>query len=172
MLSADRNSHRRCSIKKGVLKNSAIFAGMQPYSKRLQYRRFSVNIVRILRPPILKNIWERLLLYRTKETNSCILKANDPKIRLWNQYPIQSRLIRACQALIKYLPVCIADMVKVQFALFLFSKTPKYPSMSVKEENCLRYQFTVRNLCLTMWPWNASQNLESQGKTVRLGRFE
>ena len=68
-----------CSVKKGVLKNFAIFKGkhlcwclfsikvvdLKAYNfikKKLQHRRFPVNIVRFSRTPILKNICELLLL--------------------------------------------------------------------------------------------------------------
>ena len=43
--------------------------------------------------------------------------------------------------------------------------------MNAKEENCLRFQFTVRILYLTVRPWDLSQK-QNQGKTVRLGRSE
>ena len=56
-------------------------------------------------------------------------------------------------------PICILDMVKDQFGLFLCFKMWK----SSKEENCLTSQFTVA-------PWDSNQNRESQGKTMRLGR--
>ena len=55
--------------KKGVLKSFAIFVTPvleslfnKVFKKRLQHRYFSVNIVKFLRTPFLKNIWERLLL--------------------------------------------------------------------------------------------------------------
>ena len=72
-------SHRRCSKKKAVLKNLAIFAEKTPLfeslfdkvvdlqacdfiKKRLQHRCFPVNIATFLRTPILKNSCKRLLL--------------------------------------------------------------------------------------------------------------
>ena len=70
-----RSSHRRCSIKQDVLKNFAItpvlksffnrVAGLQAWNfikKRLRHRCFPVNIAKFLRTPILRNIYERLLL--------------------------------------------------------------------------------------------------------------
>ena len=51
------------------------------------------------------------------------IKTTNLKSKLWNQHPIQSRLVRASQALIWNFPVCISDMVQNQFGLFLFSKT-------------------------------------------------
>ena len=60
--------------RKGVLKNFAIFTkknlcwslfgvfGVNFIKKGLQHRHFSVNITRLLRTPILKNISERLHL--------------------------------------------------------------------------------------------------------------
>ena len=72
---ADRSSHQRCSVKKGVLKNFANFLGkhlywslflikLQAYNfikKRLRQRCFPVQFAKILRTSILKNICERLL---------------------------------------------------------------------------------------------------------------
>ena len=49
----NRTSHRRCSIKKGVLKNFANFT---------RKKRFPVKFAKFLRTTILKNIYERLLL--------------------------------------------------------------------------------------------------------------
>ena len=74
-----RSSHRRYSKKKGLLKNFAEFtgkylsqslffnkvAGLRPATllkKRLWHKCFPMNIAKILRTPILKNICERLLL--------------------------------------------------------------------------------------------------------------
>ena len=57
--------------------------------------------------------------------------------------------------------ICISDMVKCQFGLFLFLRTWKYPSSSCKEENCLRCQFTMRILYLTMRLWDSGQSCES-----------
>ena len=71
-MSTFRSSHRRCSIKNAVLKNFAIFTrkhlrwSLRPVTllkNGLQHRCFPVNIVKILRTPILKNICERLFLY-------------------------------------------------------------------------------------------------------------
>ena len=71
-----RSSRWRCSVKKAVLKNVAIFTAIDLcwslfliksqawdfIEKRLQHRCFPVNIAKFLRTPILKNICERLLL--------------------------------------------------------------------------------------------------------------
>ena len=71
-----RSSHQRCSIKKAVLKNFAIFtrkylcwsnktAGLKVccfIKKRLQHRCLPMCFAKILRTSILKNIYERLLL--------------------------------------------------------------------------------------------------------------
>ena len=62
-----RNSHWKCSIKKPVLKIFAVFTGKnQSWSlfliKLFQHRCFPVNIVKILRTSILKNICTQLLL--------------------------------------------------------------------------------------------------------------
>ena len=71
-----RSSHQKCSIKEAILKNFAIFTGKRPcwslfltklqtcyfMKRRLHHRYFPMDIAKFLRTPILKNIWERLLL--------------------------------------------------------------------------------------------------------------
>ena len=70
-----RSSRRRCSVKEGVLKDSANFTEKHlcwslfliklqasTLIKRLQHRCFPVKFEKFLRTPILKNICERLLL--------------------------------------------------------------------------------------------------------------
>ena len=84
-----RSCHRRCSVKKDVLKNFAIFTGKHlcliesPFNKvarlktsqfikkRLQHLCLIVNIAKSLRTTILKNICERLLLMRS---GKCLLQ--------------------------------------------------------------------------------------------------
>ena len=78
---------QRCSIKKGVLKNFAKFAGknlcqglyfardlgLRPatlWKKRLRYRCFSVNFVKFSRTPFLHNTPGRLLLLLSKISNN------------------------------------------------------------------------------------------------------
>ena len=77
LLGLFRSSHRRCSVKKGVLKKFGNFTGkhlcwslflikLQAQSlvkKRLQHWRFPVKFAEFLRTSILKNICERLLLF-------------------------------------------------------------------------------------------------------------
>ena len=74
-----KERHRKCSIKKPVLKNFAVFTGkhlcwslflinvaglrLVTYLKRLQHRCFPVNIAKFLRTPILKKICQPWLLY-------------------------------------------------------------------------------------------------------------
>ena len=67
MTKTTRNSHWKCSVKKAVLKNFAIFIGKNlSWSlfliKLFQRRRFPVNIAKFLRTAILRNICERLLM--------------------------------------------------------------------------------------------------------------
>ena len=74
-----RSSHRRCSVKKGVLRNTAKFtgkqlcqslflhkiAGFRPvtlFKKRLWHRCFPVNFMKFLKAPFLQNTSRRLLL--------------------------------------------------------------------------------------------------------------
>ena len=68
--SVNKSSHRRCSTRKGVLRNFANFTGKHPYQslffnkvvglgpatllkKRLQHRYFPVNFAKFLRTPFL-----------------------------------------------------------------------------------------------------------------------
>ena len=74
--SRNRSSHRRCSVRKGVLKRLANFTGKHLYwslflrdrqacnfiKERLRHMYFPVKFAKCLRAPILKNICERLLL--------------------------------------------------------------------------------------------------------------
>ena len=82
----NRSSHLRCSMKKLFLKFCNIYrktpvleslfdevAGLKTCNfikKRLQHRCFSVNILKFLRTPILKNICQRL---RSNKTIFCSL---------------------------------------------------------------------------------------------------
>ena len=79
-----RSSHRRCSAEKGVLKNFANFTGKRLswsvflitfvknfVTQRLQHRRFPLKFAKFLRTPILKNIYERLLLYMRWSAIQC-----------------------------------------------------------------------------------------------------
>ena len=95
-----RSRHRKCSVKKCVLKNFAIFTGknmywslslikLQAFSpetllERLQRRCFPVNNAKLLTAPILKNICERLLLYivifSQKNNHIRCLNLREPKL--------------------------------------------------------------------------------------------
>ena len=70
---AFRSSHRRCSVRKGVIRNFAKFAGKHLcqslffnkvflLKKRLWHRCFPVNFTKFLRTPFLRNTSGRLLL--------------------------------------------------------------------------------------------------------------
>ena len=76
-----RSSHRRCSVKKGVLRNFTKFTGkhlcqslffnsvasLRPATllkKGLWHRCFPVNFVKFPRTPYLQNTTERLLLFK------------------------------------------------------------------------------------------------------------
>ena len=78
-ISKTKSSHRRCSLKKGVLKKFAKFTGKHLcwshffhkvtgqklatlLKKRLQYRCFLVNFAKFLRTPFSENTFGRLLL--------------------------------------------------------------------------------------------------------------
>ena len=77
-----RSSHRRCSLRKGVLRNFVKFtgkhlcqsllfnkvAGLRPATllkKKLWHRCFPINFVKFLRTAFLRNTSGRLLLYLT-----------------------------------------------------------------------------------------------------------
>ena len=79
-----RSSHRRCSVRKGVLRNFAKFtgkhlcqnrflnkvAGLRPATllkKRHWHRCFPVNFMKFLRKPLLQNTSGRLLLSCLRE---------------------------------------------------------------------------------------------------------
>ena len=91
------NSHRRCSVKKGVLRNFAEFPGKhlcqrlfankvesarpETLSKKsLQYRCFPVNFAKFLRTAFLQNTFTRLLL--RKENYRAIWMKYQPLISL------------------------------------------------------------------------------------------
>ena len=73
LLGLFRSSHRRCFVKKGVLKNFANFTGKHLrwsllqacnfIKKRLQHWCFPVKFAKFLRTSILNKICERLLLF-------------------------------------------------------------------------------------------------------------
>ena len=63
--SSSGSCHRRCFLKKGVLKNLDFCYFIK---KKLQHRCFPLNIVQFLKTYVLKNICERLLLQYTVES--------------------------------------------------------------------------------------------------------
>ena len=67
-----RSSHRRCSVKIGVLRNLAKFIGKTPKAcnfikikKSLWHRCFPVNSTKFLRTPFLQNTFGRMLQENT-----------------------------------------------------------------------------------------------------------
>ena len=85
-----RSSHRRCSVRKGVLRNFAKFtgkhlcqrlffnkvAGLRPVTllkKSLWHRCFPVNFAKFLRTPFLQNTSGRLLLFLFRESKSTVV---------------------------------------------------------------------------------------------------
>ena len=56
-----RSSHRRCSVKRGVLRNVAKFTGKHLYQS-LFFNKETVNFAKFLRTPFLQNTSRRLLL--------------------------------------------------------------------------------------------------------------
>ena len=86
-----RSSHRRCSIKKGVLRNFTKFkgkhlcqslfinknAGLRPailLKKRLWHKCFPVNFAKFLKTSFLQNTSGRLLLHHYNWTSKCRLR--------------------------------------------------------------------------------------------------
>ena len=74
-----RSNHQRCSIKKGVLRNFAKFAGKHLcqilfFNKvaGLEHRCFPVNFVKFLRTSVLQNTSWRLLLTVIERCSKCI----------------------------------------------------------------------------------------------------
>ena len=71
-----RSSHRRCSIKRGVLRNFAKFKGkhLKPATllkKRLWHRCFPVNFAKFVRTPFLQKTYGRPLLTVPTSNKSC-----------------------------------------------------------------------------------------------------
>ena len=76
-----RNSHRRCSIKKAIIKNFTIFPGKllkacNLIKKRLQHKCFPVIIAKFLKAPIFQNIRERLVLHLFFKKNKRYLRGS------------------------------------------------------------------------------------------------
>ena len=72
-ISINKSSHRRCSVKKGLLINFVKFPGKHPcrpanlLKNRLWHRCFPVSFAKFLRICFLQNISGRMLLYRNME---------------------------------------------------------------------------------------------------------
>ena len=85
----DRSSHRRCFVRKGVLRNLAKFTGKHLcqgllmsgpkacnfIKKRLWHRCFPVNFVKFLRIPFLQKTPGQLLLFRVNRVNDYYAKS-------------------------------------------------------------------------------------------------
>ena len=95
-----RSSHRRCSMKKAILKHFAIFAGKQLcrllffnkvechqtcnfIKKRLQHRYFLANIGKFIRRPTLKNISKRLHCWKVFCENVFQIRSELSKRNYW-----------------------------------------------------------------------------------------
>ena len=93
----DRSNHRRCSVKKDVLRNFAKFTekhlcqGLfmsEPkdcnfITKILWHRCFPVNFAKFLRTPFLQNTSGRLLLFRVNRVSDYYAKGIYIKVFLW-----------------------------------------------------------------------------------------
>ena len=73
-----------------------------------------------------------------------IEQSSSLKMKLWNQYLIQGRLVKTSQTLIWNFPICMGDMVKAPFGVIFVLKTQQYLSMSAKEKNGkIKYELRV-----------------------------
>ena len=93
----DRSSHRRCSVRKDVLRNFAKFTGKHLcqglfmsgpkacnfIKKRLWHRCFPVNFAKVLRTLFLQNTSRRLLLFRVNRVSDYYAKIIYIKVFLW-----------------------------------------------------------------------------------------
>ena len=74
-----RSSHRRCSLRKGVLRIFSEFTRkhlcQRLLKKSLWHRCFPMNLAP-LRTPFLQNTSERLLLNHKKQSSGCVLSEN------------------------------------------------------------------------------------------------
>ena len=93
----DRSSHRRCSVRKDVLRNFAKFTGKHLcqglfmsgpkacifIKKRLWHRCFPANFTNFLRTPFLQNASGRLLLFGVNRVSDYYGKSIYIKVFLW-----------------------------------------------------------------------------------------
>lgn len=91
----------------------------------------------------------------------CILKATNLKVRLWNQDPVQGRIAREIQKLVRNFSKFICNIIWRLIQIIFVFENVNYPLTSTKEEKYLRCQLTKRILCLTERPWELSQNWET-----------
>ena len=74
-----RNIHRKTLVLESLFNEIAVLKACNFIIKRLQYRCFSVKNAKFLRTPILKNIFERLLLYFIFSSSKVIQIPNSVK---------------------------------------------------------------------------------------------
>ena len=115
-----RSSHRRCSVKKAILKHFAIFAGKRLcrllffnkvachqacnfVKKRLQHRYFLANIRKFIRRPILKNISKRLHCWKVFCENVFQIRSELSKRNYW--WLAVWKVAQISQDWIKMLPI-------------------------------------------------------------------
>ena len=72
-----------------------------------------------------------------------------PEPQTWKSRPMQSKIVRASQTMIRNLPISISGMVKDQLRLLLL-KTRKYSSAGAKQENSITGQFIAGIFSLTV----------------------
>ena len=75
-----RNIHRKTPVLESLFNEAAVLKACNFIIKRLQYRCFSVKNAKFLRTPILKNIFERLLLYFSFSSSKVIQIPNSVKM--------------------------------------------------------------------------------------------
>ena len=99
----------------------------------------------------------------------CILKTTNLTFSLKKLHATQAMLVRVSETLILKFHICIGDMIKDQFWLFLFLKMQKYPwsnqrkKTSVYHEDfvpCHETDFWVKTMSLTAKLWNLASMLQ------------
>ena len=110
-----RSSHRRCSVRKDVLRNFAKFTGKHlcqglkpaPFlKKRLWHRCFPGNSAKFLKTPFLQNTSGKLLLFRVNRVSDYYAKSIYIKVFLWIivlWILVPSKILRISKFVRKYL---------------------------------------------------------------------
>ena len=99
----------------------------------------------------------------------CILKTTNLTFSLKILHATQAILVRVSETLIWKFHICIGDMIKDQFWLFLFLKMQKYPSSNQRKKTsvyhedfvlCHETEFCVKTMSLTTKLWDLASMLQ------------